>query len=641
MHFSLRPLAILALGSTLAACSGTMPRWTGVGTPESTTDPQAEALLRSGNYEGAMQRYEWLARTASSPDAYWVRAADAALRAGDGQAAEQLASAINPRNLDTLDRNQYLLLSSRLDLNAGRAKDAMSKLNSLSGASLEAGQAVNYHTLRASAFNQLGDMLGSARERVALGKLLSQPDAIKKNDDAIYDALGRLPTQALTDRAPPPPDTLGGWMALARILKTTPPKKLSAAVTDWRRQYPRHPADGAFVQEAVAEKGGTVEITPLASAPIQAPLGGTAAATATSTAAATTPATPNGPFVGVLLPLSGAYAPAAQAIKAGMTAAYFADTNPSKPKLQFVDSEAGDIYQAYRTMADQGAMAVVGPLVKENIVTLAGSGALLVPVLALNQTPVAQSSQLYQFGLTPEHEVEQAAGSAWFDGKQTALVLAPSSPFGDRMVKHFSSYWKKLGGRIAASKTYAAHGADFSGSVQALTNALQGTPDAGSTANFVFLIADAKDAHQLMPQIAKSAGPLPVYATSHVFNGKVDGAADLDLSGLIFCDMPWLLNPSDGGALSANALQAQVQQTPPDYVKLIALGLDAYRLVPELGRFKADPRYRFSGATGSLSLQSGNRLQRQLECAQFEGGSLQARGIAPLLQPGAPVPANP
>jgi len=81
MHFSLRPLAILALGSTLAACSGTMPRWTGVGTPESTTDPQAEALLRSGNYEGAMQRYEWLARTASSPDAYWVRAADAALRA--------------------------------------------------------------------------------------------------------------------------------------------------------------------------------------------------------------------------------------------------------------------------------------------------------------------------------------------------------------------------------------------------------------------------------------------------------------------------------------------------------------------------------------------------------------------------------
>jgi outer membrane PBP1 activator LpoA protein len=142
--------------------------------------------------------------------------------------------------------------------------------------------------------------------------------------------------------------------------------------------------------------------------------------------------------------------------------------------------------------------------------------------------------------------------------------------------------------------------------------------------------------------VAAGAGvQLPVYATSHVFNGKLDPQTDQDLNGLIFCDMPWLLNPNDGGPLSASALQSQIQQTPPDVVKLIALGLDAYRLVPELDRFRTDPQYRFAGATGSLSLQSGNRLQRQLECAQFEGGTLQPRGIAPLLQPGTPAPATP
>lgn len=636
MRPNLRPIAILLLGSAVAACTGTMPRW-GVG-PEA--DPQAAAMLRSGDYDGAMRRYEFLARTAANPDYYWLQAADAALRAGDGESAQQLADAINPRELETVDRNQYLLLASRLDLNAGRSREAMSKLNSLNNVQLEGGQLINYRTLRASAYNQLGDMLGSARERVALGKLLSQPEAIQKNNDAIYDALGRVPPQVLADRQPPPPDVLGGWMALTRILKTTPPGGLSAAVGQWRARYPGHPADGAFLNAAVADAGGTVEITPLGQARQAQPA---------APALAATPV-PTGPFVGVLLPLSGPYAPASQAIKAGMTAAYFADANPAKLKLQFVDARSGDVYQSYRRMADQGATAVVGPLTKEDVTAVARGVDLPVPILALNQTPDAQSPQVFQFGLTPEHEVEQAAGSAWFDGRQNARVLAPASQFGQRMVKHFSGYWRNLGGKITAMKTYTYHGQDFSAAVQGLAGNMPAAaaPDTGaasppSGADFVFLIADTKDVHQILPLIAANPGlqPLPVYATSHVYNGKPDAQADQDLNGLIFCDMPWLLNPNEGGSLSARALESQIQQTPPDYVKLIALGLDAYRLVSELDRFKQEPQYRFAGATGSLSLQSGNRLQRQLDCAQFQYGSLQPRGIAPLLQSGGSMPASP
>lgn len=622
MRPSLRPMAILLLGSALAACTGPLPRWGAA--PEA--DPQAQAMLRSGDYDGAVRRYEFLARTASNPDYYWLQAADAALRAGDGESAQQLADAINPRELETVDRNQYLLLASRLDLNAGRAREAVTKLNSLSNAPLEGGQNANYHTLRASAYNQLGDMLGSARERVALGKLLNQPEAIQKNNEAIYDALGRLPPQVLADKQPPAPDVLGGWMALTRILKTTPPGGMSAAVNQWRGRYPGHPADGSFLKAAVAEAGGTVQVTPLGQAQSAAP-----------TAPAAAPA-PTGPFVGVLLPLSGPYAPASQAIKAGMTAAYFADTNPTKPRLEFVDSRSGDVYQAYRRMAEQGAIAVVGPLTKEEVTALARGGDLPVPVLALNQTPEAQNPRVFQFGLTPEHEVEQSAGSAWFDGRQSALVLAPATQFGQRMVKHFSGYWRTLGGRIVAVKTYTHHGQDFSTAVQGLAGALP-----AASADFIFLIADTKDVHQILPQIAANPGlqQLPVYATSHVYSGKPDAQADQDLNGLIFCDMPWLLAPNDGGSLSARALDSQIQQTPPDYVKLIALGLDAYRLLPELDRFRQEPQYRYAGATGSLSLQSGNRLQRQLECAQFQYGNLQPRGVAPLLQPGAPAPANP
>jgi hypothetical protein len=126
-----------------------------------------------------------------------------------------------------------------------------------------------------------------------------------------------------------------------------------------------------------------------------------------------------------------------------------------------------------------------------------------------------------------------------------------------------------------------------------------------------------------------------VYATSHVYDSK-DPLGHQDLNGVIFCDMPWLLNPNEGGTLSARAMDSQIRETPADSVKLIALGLDAYRLVPELPRFRGDSGYRYSGATGTLALQSDNRLQRQLECAQLTGGNPQRRGIAPILQPGKP-----
>ncbi len=650
MRLANRPFVVLPLVLAMAGCAGSLPRW-GAG-PE--PDPQAESLFRSGDYDGAMRRYRYLAQISRDPDYYLLRAADSALRAGDGGSAQQLADMVNSRELEKADRNNYLLLVSRLDLNAGRAREAMAKLDTLVANQLTGGQEINYHTLRASAYNQLGDMLASAKERVVLGRMLNQPDAIEKNNEAIYDALGRLPDGVLAQQQPPWPDVLGGWMALTRILKGTSPAGLGASLGEWQTRYPDHPAAGEFLDKVARDNGAKVRVTPLAPKPAPATTG-TAPPPATAPVAAPPP---TGPYIGVLLPLSGAYAPAAEAIRAGMVAAYYADPDPAKLQLRFVDSETGDIQQAYRKLVDEGARTVVGPLIKDEVAALARGGELPVPVLGLNQTGDAGNDRLYQFGLSPEQEVEQAAGSAWFDGKQNALVLAPSTQFGQRMVNHFTRYWKTLGGKIGASKKYSHHGQDFSAAVKELLAAAapgslqasaapilpDGAPAAApATADFIFLIADARDARSILPQIAyNQGGQIPIYSTSHVHDGKSDARADQDLNGLIFCDVPWLLNPDQGGALSAHALKTQIDKTPPDYAKLIALGLDAYRLVPELDRLKSDPQYRYPGATGVLSLQTGNKLQRQLECAQFQDGNPRPRGIAPLLQPGGyTAPANP
>ena len=589
----------------------------------------AESRLRSADYVGAAQLYQELAERSGEPDYYRLLAADAELRAGNGRAAQALLNGVNADGLEVVDQHRYVLLKSRIDLNQGKAQAAMARLGTLDAQQLEPPFRAHYHTLRASAYNQMGNMLESARERVFLGKLLSNPELIQNNNEAIYDTLNRLPAKALADLRPAAPDTLGGWMAFASIMKG-PAGSRAQALQAWRTAFPGHPADGAFLEGISQKTGKGVAITPLQlptePAPIPAP------ATA-----------PTGPFIGVMLPLTGSYAPAAQAIRSGMVAAYYADPNAAKPALRFVDSRTADAYAVYQHLVGEGAEFVVGPLIKDELAVLANGGELTIPVLALNQRPDVAQAKLYQFGLTPEQEVEQSSGSAWFDGRQNALVLAPASAFGQRMIAHFTGYWRSLGGKVLAVKTYQPGGDDFSAPVKDLLAAIPGgqPPDANApvtapSADFVFLVADARDARLLRPQLeSQQASQLPVYATSHVFRGQPDAAQDRDLSGVIFCDIPWLLNVGDNGSLSRQSLQTIVQQTPEDYVRLIALGIDAYNLIPQLEHLKASPQSRYPGATGALTLQSGNRIQRQLHCAQFDGATLQPRGIAPLLQPGA------
>ena len=326
------------------------------------------------------------------------------------------------------------------------------------------------------------------------------------------------------------------------------------------------------------------------------------------------------------------------------------DANPAKPNLKFVDTKDGDVVALYQQLVSDGAKDVLGPLMKEDVARLATGGELSVPVLALNQNNDVSHDNLYQFGLTPEQEVEQSAGSAWFDGHQNALVLAPASAYGQRLISHFSTYWKSLGGRIIAIKTYRPGGDDFTSSVRDLLAASPGAlaPEDGSApaaapaggpagADFVFLLGDARDARLLRPQLeTQQALPLPVYALSQVFGGRPDTVPlDQDLNGVIFCDIPWMLNPNDSGPLSRNGLQAVVERTPENYTRLIPMGIDAYNLVAQLPLMKSGSQSRYAGASGQLDVQAGNRIQRQLSCAQFESGVPQPRGIAPLLKPSA------
>ena len=163
--------------------------------------------------------------------------------------------------------------------------------------------------------------------------------------------------------------------------------------------------------------------------------------------------------------------------------------------------------------------------------------------------------------------------------RQNALLLAPASAFGQRMINHFSDYWKSLGGKISNIKTYQPGAADYSETAKRLLSNVAGEGDAVPASitppEFIFMIADSRDGRLLDPAISKTKSPLAFRSTQPPSSSTDESAApqNADLSGVTFCDSPWLLN-SDTGVLSRQAMQTVAEQTPEVYLRLLPMGID-------------------------------------------------------------------
>ena len=103
----------------------------------------------------------------------------------------------------------------------------------------------------------------------------------------------------------------------------------------------------------------------------------------------------------------------------------------------------------------------------------------------------------------------------------------------------------------------------------------------------------------LKPQIDfHRASSVPVYSMNTIFSGKPNRVNDLDLEGIVFSDMPWLVRTS--GRFDRTALPFALN-TPYRYSvtdRLFALGMDAYVLNRLATCMHADPRQIYAGASG-------------------------------------------
>ncbi len=584
---------------------------------------QAEALALTGDFQGAATLFEQAAAQFPRPDSIHLllRAVENYFKGQNSEQAANLLSRIDTRALPNLDFHRQLLVAE-LALSKNRPVDALNLLATPPDANTDISLLQKYHQLRAESFRLAGNQLESARELSELDLLLEDEALRLENQYLIVETLSTLTDTALELLQPSPPGIQGGWMGLTRIVKEQKgATSIQVRLEKWREEFPSHPALPSLLEGYFKRLKTTFQ-------------------------------PPN--HIAIMLPSSGPYAVAAKALRYGFLAAYYKEPSEQRPTLKFYDSSnSADTWPLFQEAVAAGAEMIIGPLSKSSVSQLARAGELDIPVLALNQVPpeVTPPGNLFQFGLAPEDEAAQVAERAWLDGHENAVVLTPKGQWGNRIHTAFVQRWEQLGGTLVEHQLYDPKQHDFGTPIQALLNineskqrkrslqrlfgkSIKFEPRRRQDAHFIFLAAKTKKARQIRPQLQfHHAAGIPIYGTSHLYSGRSQPKKDVDLEGIKFPDIPWILT-SGSGPLSLAAVSKSLGSSQLRYPRLYAMGIDSFELLPHLARLQNSPRESFDGQTGTLYLDGIQQIHRQLVWAEITAGSPKVLGYSPRLDSG-------
>ena len=318
------------------------------------------------------------------------------------------------------------------------------------------------------------------------------------------------------------------------------------------------------------------------------------------------------PHIALLLPLQSAiFASAADAVQQGFFAAanYKRQMLPVRVYSNF-DENIG-VVAVYRQAIANGARAVVGPLTRNSVSTLAAEQDIPVPTLALNIVEGQFAPQLYFFGMAVEAEARQVAQLAKQHGLHQAIIITAHTQLSQRLQSAFEEEWTRPDYGMA------------NGMDRGILREIEYNDDpavfadiADITDTMVFLAADAEKARLIRPYLPNK---LPVYATSQIFVGNDNILTNYDLNGIRFVDMPWLLQPDHP------AVMIYPRSNPPlsaDRERLYALGIDSFRLIQLMLADKINTALPLDGVSGQIQL-SGHNFQHMAIPAVFAQGHAQ------------------
>lgn len=562
---------------------------------ETPIDKQARAktLANEGKHADAARLYAELAgESPADHDNYELLSAEQWVGAADVAAAKQALAAVSPEARTKLPTSRALV-AAEIALAEGDGSRAIHELDSI-GVPTAPDLAQNYWYIRGESAFLSGHPAEGTRAFVERERYLADPAALHASRAELFSKIRLAAEHGQSLKPPAKSDSVVvGWLQLGPVALELQrnPMHAQVALDNWRRQYPQHPANESVLAVASQQIAVATEF------PDQ---------------------------IALLLPLSGRAEAVGTAVRDGFIAAYLEQPAAARPHLRIYDVAAESVAGAYQRALQDGANFVVGPLTKEDVAAIVPLSAGRTPVLALNflSDSVNAPHDFYQFALLPEDEARIVARRLVADGKLKGVAILPGGEWGNRVGAAFADELTQLGGTVLATGRYESGRSDFSDVIRdtlQLHGAKGETPTHRSDAAFIFVAGTPSAERLLLSQLKfHFAGDIPVYSTSDSF--EPDPAANVDLDGLSFPDMPWMVSADPVTSRIRDAVRSAWPTRTARRDRLYAFGFDAYRLVPALRSNSLGSSASIDGVTGKLRLDDHRRVRRELDWAQIKNG---------------------
>ena len=559
--------------------------------------------------------YNFLARAlkASQPirSLLQLAAAQRFLEGGIPRSADRILDAIHQPLLTTWITSQHQILSAALALEEGNPKKSLQRQANFNQSSFDSAQQSAAEYLKVIAL-LMDDQVRNALELVHVA---SAQENTKNHVDllvqATLDYLSFFSEEDLDSIAKNHPWDVEqlAWIDLANrlVFKGWKNHNRQAALTEWIATNPQHPA------RAVAEsrKRELCSIN-------------------------------HEMHIALILPISSKYADAAIAFREGFKS--HLDDRKETPEPLITVYDFGDnpdqAEEKYNQAVVNGADFIVGPLGREAVNTLANRAALTVPTLLIGKDKANVRSNAFSLDLSRKAEARSIVAHARKRGLRTAIFLYNNGQEYQDAAQEAEATWSTLGGAVADRAIIPSNVSDYSELISRLLGLDASKKRVGDIEQIIasssitgldtrvrpdldviFMFTDKVTARVLKPQLDfHKAGRFPIYALNLVFSGQPDVMKDLDLEGVMFSEMPSMLDHYKSSDQTDPKVVKKMEQLRPATYRFNALGADSYLISCFFLGTNDELKLKINGASGRLTLNKNNLIQRQSSWVIFKSG---------------------
>ena len=420
MH-QLRTVTFLLLISGLLGVAGCQvaPKKPSVAAPSERAAKSAEE--KAEFIVGATQ-YERLAATAPSPQKqdYQFKAVALLIKAGQILIAKDKLKQINISGLDNNFIARRRIFEAKIANAEGHHPKALALLKrarQLRG--LNPTITADIYWTRAQALAGADRAIPAVKDLITRERYIVDKTQLEENQQQLWKILYGVPERHVNAELRITRDNaLKGWLELSNIVRQSAGdnQKLYRSVGEWQKKYREHPIKKDFLTMLIRPERGL--IGPIKSIALVLPLN-----------------TTNNPMSSV-----------AKAFYDGFAAMSGLDKNPNRPSVRVYDY-GGNPRQAalvYKIAVESGVDLIVGPFGREAVEALTKSNTKFIPSLLIGQTndSLHTPAPVFQFGLIPEQEAQQAAERAYLDGRRRAAILYAKNEWGERVANAFTEHCK-------------------------------------------------------------------------------------------------------------------------------------------------------------------------------------------------------